>query len=300
MFEEQCSIYRNAKDRWGIGQMQVGEFLFSGRWKEPVMRLRSMVAEYGALEAKKHEEYGRTKEMLPGATLSGLFRRRKGDQLIQHTGYIALDIDLGDNMSVSDFENILFVLRHRPEICCYMRSCSGTGYFALVRLAYPDKHKQQFAALRRDYSALGITLDKACSDITRIRFASYDDEPYINERAIPYMGVDLGYQHIAVRGNYNSPQWQSRTGDTLSRVERLVSMLEHHGIDITASYDDWVHVGFSLASLGEVSGREFFHRVSRLNPGYNAQECDKKFATFKNPRSTIGTFIKMCSDYGVR
>ena len=300
MLEEQCSIYASAKDRIGIGQMSIRDFLFSGRWKEPVLRLRRLVAEYGALEAKKRDDYRLMKQRLPGATLSGLFSRRKGDCLICHTGYIALDIDLADNATLGDFRNIEYVLRHRPEVACYLRSCSGTGYFALVRLGYPDKHKEQFAALREEYGAMGVELDKACSDITRIRFATYDEEPFINERAIGYRGIALARDEVlapkaAVRGY--TGQWQGQ--GIMDRVDRLVSELERNRIDITANYQDWIRIGFSLATLGE-AGRQFYHRVSAMNPGYKPRECDSKFSTFpKSSRVGIGTFIGICQDYGI-
>lgn len=300
MFEEQCSIYRSAKDRDGIGQMSVGDFLFTDRWREPVMRLREMIDRYGPLEAKRRDDYRRMKQQLPGATLSGLFSRRKTDCLISHTGYIAIDIDLGDNRGLSDFGNIEYVLRHRPEVSCFLKSCSGTGYFALVRLGYPEQHKEQFRALSDEYSALGIALDRACSDITRIRFATYDEHPYINERSICYRGIDLGRQVLAPRAAVLGQGYEQGASATADKVDRLISELERHRIDITAAYNDWVRVGFALATLGEHPGREFFHRVSALNPGYKPQECDRKFTQLMQPsRIHIGTFIAMCKDYGV-
>lgn len=299
IFDVECSVYRSAKDRVGIGSMSVRDFLLGERWKEPVMKLRSMVAEYGPLEAKKHEDYKSTKLQLPGATLSGLFSRRKGDCLIKHTGFLAIDIDLGDNVSIGNFDTILRTLRHRTEVALYMRSCSGTGYFALVPLAYPDHHKEQFRALQKEYAAMGIVIDNACSDITRIRFASYDDQPYINEHSVPYMGVDLGKQTLAPRaavygGRVDSMDEQAKA------VDALVAKLEAYHIDITDSYNDWFRVGFALANLPSPIGRQMFHRVSAICKKYNPQECDKKFDTLQRPEKIgIGTFFHICEDYGV-
>lgn len=36
---------------------------------------------------------------------------------------------------------------------------------------------------------MGITIDGACSDLTRMRCISYDEHPLINMSAIPYEGV---------------------------------------------------------------------------------------------------------------
>lgn len=299
IFDVKCSVYRSAKDRIGTGDMTIAEFLLGERWKEPVLRLRDMVAEYGPLEAKKHEDYKLTKQQLPGATLSGLFSRRKGDCLIQHTGFVAIDIDLGDNTSIGNFGTILRTLRHRAEVAMYMRSCSGTGYFALIPLAYPEHHKEQFRALQKEYAAMGIVLDNACSDITRIRFASYDEHPYVNEQAIPYMGVDLGSQTLAPRAAVYGGHVDSMDSK-VQAVETLVSRLEMHHIDITDSYNDWYRIGFALANLPNPIGRQMFHRVSAICKKYNPQECDKKFDTLQCPEKIgLGTFFHICEDYGI-
>jgi len=299
IFDVKCSVYRSAKDRIGTGDMSIAEFLLGERWKEPVLRLRDMVAEYGPLEAKKHEDYKLTKQQLPGATLSGLFSRRKGDCLIQHTGFVAIDIDLGDNTSIGNFGTILRTLRHRAEVAMYMRSCSGTGYFALIPLAYPEHHKEQFRALQKEYAAMGIVLDNACSDITRIRFASYDEHPYVNEQAIPYMGVDLGSQTLAPRAAVYGGHVDSMDSK-VQAVETLVSKLEMHHIDITDSYNDWYRIGFALANLPNPIGRQMFHRVSAICKKYNPQECDKKFDTLQRPEKIgLGTFFHICEDYGI-
>ena len=299
IFDVKCSVYRSAKDRIGTGDMSIAEFLLGERWKEPVLRLRDMVAEYGPLEAKKHEDYKLTKQQLPGATLSGLFSRRKGDCLIQHTGFVAIDIDLGDNTSIGNFGTILRTLRHRAEVAMYMRSCSGTGYFALIPLAYPEHHKEQFRALQKEYAAMGIVLDNACSDITRIRFASYDEHPYVNEQAIPYMGVDSGSQTLAPRAAVYGGHVDSMDSK-VQAVETLVSKLERHHIDITDSYNDWYRIGFALANLPNPIGRQMFHRVSAICKKYNPQECDKKFDTLQSPEKIgLGTFFHICEDYGI-
>ena len=299
IFDVKCSVYRSAKDRIGTGDMTITEFLLGERWKGPVLRLRDMVAEYGPLEAKKHEDYKLTKQQLPGATLSGLFSRRKGDCLIQHTGFVAIDIDLGDNTSIGNFGTILRTLRHRAEVAMYMRSCSGTGYFALIPLAYPEHHKEQFRALQKEYAAMGIVLDNACSDITRIRFASYDEHPYVNEQAIPYMGVDLGSQTLAPRAAVYGGHVDSMDSK-VQAVETLVSKLERHHIDITDSYNDWYRIGFALANLPNPIGRQMFHRVSAICKKYNPQECDKKFDTLQRPEKIgLGTFFHICEDYGI-
>ena len=332
MFDVLCSIYTDAHDNVGrycdpathqsVQQMTIRDFCLTDRWKPVVTQLRDMVAKYGAKEAKKREDYKQTKTLLPGATLSGLFElrevtsekvnRQTGEvfavtelvsrrtaHLLQHTGFLCIDIDLQDNQSLSDMKTILRTLRHRPEVALLMQSCSGTGYFALIPLAYPQYHKEQFRALLREYAALGIVIDKQCGDVTRIRFASYDAHPYINPNVIPYSGIDLGAQMLAPKAAVYAPRTES-SDDLVNKVERLVEKLEQHRIDITNDYADWFRVGFALANLPEPFGRNFFHRVSSICEKYNASLCDQKFNALSRPdRIGIGTFFNICSQYGI-
>lgn len=316
MFDEICSVYREANDAEGrfvdretgecIQQMTIREFCLTDRWKPYVQRLRAMRQELGS-KAKKMPGYIETKKMLPGATLSGLFALYEDDSLThpgqrvmvsrreshlkQHTGWLAIDIDLADNTQLSNFENIRMVCRFRPEIGLLMRSCSGSGYFGLVRLAYPDRHKAQFKALSQEYAAMGITLDKACSNIGRVRFASWDDPDhiYINEQVVPYRGVAEYIPQImpqAVRLLYCSGRgvtyhdeggaqfWeQQRVQDRL--IELIVEELVRNNRNITESYEEWVKVGWALRS--HPYGLALFHQLSRCSQKYNEGRTNVKW-----------------------
>ena len=327
IFGKLCSVYVDAHDNYGkyvdretgeiIQQMTIRDFCLTDRWKTTVDRLRGMIAEYGAKEAKAMPQYKKIKTLLPGATLSGLFelrdtfdkrygrmvmKSRITENLKQHTGFLCIDIDRQDNQSVEDMTTILRVLRHRPEVALCMKSCSGTGYFALIPLAYPEHHKEQFKAIRRDYAALGIVLDVHCSDITRIRFASYDDNPYINENAIAYSGIDMGGQVLVPRPVYRE---RIETKDALEAdVERLVEKIEQRGADITGSYDQWLHIGMSLYNLGNV-GLHYWWRLSVFRAqehaqGHSMQELQAKWSSFAQltGRVSIRTFFYICKQNG--
>ncbi len=351
MFEEVCSIYSDALDNVGryvdtetgecIQQMSVRDFCLTDRWKPHVERLRALRKEYGAA-AKKMPEYANTKKMLPGATLSGLFATwpdecvrkdgtkftapvsRRESHLQRHTGWLAIDIDLADNNQLSDFENVRMVCRFRPEIALLMRSCSGAGYFGLVRLAYPDRHKEQFKALIREYAALGITLDKQCGNIGRVRFASWDDPEhiYINERACEYRGVEAptvlpmgsalsewhgaGYPTADRLGSQsNGRTFRDDTPrEIYLKAQYLVNKIEARGVNILEDYDAWVRCGMALYHVSSTDGYGMWQRVSRFRPadaGHGHKEIDfrQRWASFVRYNVNAGTFFKMCKDFGV-
>lgn len=332
IFDSICSVYEDAKDNCGryvdretgeiITEMSIREFCLTDRWKPIVDELRAMVDKYGEKEAKAMPEYKAKKELLPGATLSGRFELREVEvektnrytgekfmaremvsrrqaHLLQHTGFLCIDIDRQDNQSLQDMKVILRTLRHRPEVALCMKSCSGTGYFVLIQLEYPQYHKEQFAALLREYAALGITIDRKCSDVTRVRFASYDADPYVNPNAFRYTGLILETQVLAPKAAVGRT-YQESDDDLVQKVERLVRKLEALRIDITYEYDVWYKIGISLANLGYARGLEYFKRVSAISPKYNEYDCQRKYDYNSTPGTiSIAYFFARCKEAGV-
>ena len=331
MFDEICSVYESAQDAEGrfvdretgecIQQMSIREFCLTDRWKPYVQRLRAMRQELGS-KAKKMPEYIETKKMLPGATLSGLFSLYEDDSLThpgqrvmvsrrethlkQHTGWLAIDIDLADNMQMSNFENVRMICRFRPEIALLMRSCSGSGYFGLVKLAYPERHKEQFKALLKEYAAIGIMLDKACSNIGRVRFASWDDPEhiYMNENVVPYKGLEgeqsqlvslasrqmyrSHHESVEYRTEDNSNFWeQQRAQDRL--IEVIVQELVGNHRNITESYDEWVKAGWALRS--HPYGLHLFHQLSRCSSKYNEAQTNLKWQQLGNSQTVTYNYL---------
>ena len=90
--------------------------------------------------------------------------------------------------------------------------------------------------------------------------------------------------------------------NTRAKVERIVSLIEQKGIDITSGYDNWLKVGFALTSEFQEAGRGFFHRVSRQNAEYNTSDADKQYnkcLAAHGDGVTIATFFQMAKDAGI-
>lgn len=89
--------------------------------------------------------------------------------------------------------------------------------------------------------------------------------------------------------------------NTMVRIMMTIDELRKRGIDITTEYNDWMHLAFALASLGE-EGREAFHAVSSMHPDYNHDMANAKFdnalATSRNLVG-VGTFFDIAKRYGV-
>lgn len=282
LFDTKISYYSNVEDNVGT-ETSLHDFLFCDQYKEQIEHIRSISDE----DVQK-----RLKLQLPLATISGTFAPiRKVENLVTHSNLLCIDIDKKDNMGVTWFDDLKNEWHNISQILYAGRSIRGKGWFAIFRIAYPDEHKAQFEALQRDFANSGLVIDKSCKDVNRMRFISYDPEPYVNEAATLYNKVWVEPKptvHV------------SYSGGDMEQVEKCCRLIADRGIDITATYDDWFYVGAALASLGE-RGRSLFHLVSSQNAKYKAAETDKKFDNLLRNVSSIniGTFFHICSQYGI-
>lgn len=289
LYDTPITVYANVKDNVGC-QCTMRQFLKSRKYRSQIEAIRQCPDELKQKEMKK---------LLPTATLSGVFSpTRHASNLVKHSGYICIDIDQQDNAHLDTPEQMLNILRNRPEVMYAALSIRGRGYFALIPMAHPDKHRAQFQQLLADYAAIGLKLDDACADVCRLRFVTVDDNPYLNPNAIPYEGLyveQLPQCFTTAETTYNPNVWSVER-----KVDLCVKQILHHGIDITDDYNDWLSIGAALSTLGEL-GRTWFHQVSSINPGYSSTITNKKFDNVARTMKeiNIGTFFYLCRQYGI-
>ena len=288
IFQTHISVYNGVTDNTGT-RMPLGTFLFCKEYKDDILRLRAVFDK---------EKRNALKRSLPQATISGVFSpTRAKNNLSQHSGLICVDIDAKDNPDILDWETLKQDLSVLPQIAYCALSVSGKGLFLVIPLRYPEKHLQQFRQLQIDFRKMGIMIDSACSDITRLRCLSYDEHPIINENATLYEGV-----YVEKPKHKSFPTCFIYEGEnTSAEVAVYCRKIQQCGIDITASYGDWLKVGCALATLVE-SGRSLFHICSRQNAKYNAAKTDKMFTDLLRrnyQQVNIGTFFWMCKQYGI-
>lgn len=288
IFQTHISVYNGVTDNTGT-RMPLGTFLFCKEYKDDILRLRAVFDK---------EKRNALKRSLPQATISGVFSpTRAKNNLSQHSGLICVDIDAKDNPDILDWETLKQDLSVLPQIAYCALSVSGKGLFLVIPLRYPEKHLQQFRQLQIDFRKMGIMIDSACSDITRLRCLSYDEHPIINENATLYEGV-----YVEKPKHKSFPTCFIYEGEnTSAEVAVCCRKIQQCGIDITASYDDWLKVGCALATLGE-RGRSLFHICSRQNAKYNAAKTDKMFTDLLRrnyQQVNIGTFFWMCKQHGI-
>jgi len=78
--------------------------------------------------------------------------------------------------------------------------------------------------------------------------------------------------------------------------------IETHRIDIAPSYEDWLTLGFALASEYGENGRDYFHRLSQFYSKYKSGETDKQYTRCLRGKQgiTIATFFYLAKNAGIK
>jgi len=137
-------------------------------WSDAVGQLRAKAA---AGVPKK--ELADIKATLPYFTGSGVFSKREDKGLIEHSGKIIIDFD--NLMDITAARQILEADKYTEYL---FKSCSGGGLAVVVNIE-PGRHLDSFLFLEDYYKrTYNLTIDKACKDVSRPRYISYDPELY--------------------------------------------------------------------------------------------------------------------------
>lgn len=104
-----------------------------------------------------------------------------------HTGFIAFDIDIEKNPSLSQpgisDEMKEFIINEVPYVAYLGKSVSNIGMWGLIPIAYKDEHYAHFRAIVQYFNDRNIYMDVPLSDISRLRFIAYDPDAHFELQA---------------------------------------------------------------------------------------------------------------------
>lgn len=252
--------------------------LTNDRYKDRVEAIRTMSD--ADMRAKK-------KKQLPGFTPSGLFSERKAKGLIHHSGYICLDVDGKENPKITDWQRFVHDVGNRYPFIAYAGlSVSGKGAFLIVPIKHTERHTQHFDALVADLNP-DVIVDKSGRDVSRYRFMSFNENPFIKEDADTY---DKFIEPIrAERKDY---------AGTDRGIQLLYDAIMASGTNITERYSDWLSLACSLRDVP--NGRQIFHDISSMDARYNSDRCDEQFDAILNGKGySIATFFWIAKQNGI-
>lgn len=278
------SVYPQVKESVNATSMDIEDFLMkikTGYWEDGVKDVRDRLK-----KAKSKKEKSDIKAVLPNATISGTFKFRKDHGLIEHSGFIAIDFD-----KVGAPDEVASLLISDPYTFSLFRSVSGLGLCAVVRIP-TIHHRESFLALERYYKdQYNLEVDQSCKNESRTRYVSYDPDLYLNKDSQPFTKILRREKEEVGVAKYDN-----------SKIEVSLRYIEANRIDMSDSYEDWMHIGMSFATEFQEAGRSYFHRVSCISSKYDEADCNRKFDNFlKTGRGDIklGTFFHYCKQNNI-
>ncbi len=259
------------------GNMELIEFLNEvkyGKWKDQVIKIR---------EATEKVTRDKLKLKLPAFTISGIFIEREEKNLIEHSGFICIDID-----NFTDKDSLI----SDPHTYALFSSASGNGLAVIVKIN-KSKHKESFKWLRNYYfQSFGIVVDPAPSNPASLRFATWDDQIFINEKSKISKFVTAKERKI--------PSLPTVIPNDV--VGEMITECVSLGHNIAPDYDSYIRLAFSIAvGFGE-GGRQYFHSLCSVSEKYQPKHADKQYdiALKGNKQGiTVGTLYWMLANVGI-
>lgn len=291
------SIFKNVYCVEPCGTVNLFSFLLCDDYRQLVeaYRTTALIDKKKEIKAKK----------LPCVTVAGVFDTRSKMRLEhQHSGYICIDIDGKQNPRVKRRWQLTKKMLGKlfNSLCYAGLSVGGNGLCLIFKIAYPHYHKMHFYALVDEIKArTGLVVDESGSDVVRLRVASYDETPFFNPDAEPYVHIKRN-KNFAAR-KYPKYRTAEHTNIINARVKCIMNKIREKRIDITKGRNAWIRIGQALANeYGHEMGRDLFHSVSMYHPEYDIKECDSAFEwCICHCRKThIATFFYYCKKYGLR
>lgn len=280
------TLFANAEATRPQELIDFTEYLYlikNGHWQDEVIHYRAI---------QDPEERKAAKRKIIAVTPSGEFTGRGQAGLKNHSGIICIDVDDKDNEALNEK---IRALVGDPFVLAFHQSLGGLGYAIYFRIE-PTKHLDAYLAIEKYLAdTYHLVADKACKDVTRLRFVSFDPFLHKNPKEVPvfkkYLKKDAQISTRVIHAH------------TSKDMEFIISQIRSRRIDLTGSYHDWIQIGFALADHYGEAGRDYFHAISEMHPEYNAQTTDAKYDNFlKTNDGSVGiaTLFYKCKEHGIQ
>lgn len=284
---------KNCKDA-DIKTIHLADALLGESWRSQVEAVRN---------EQNENEQTTLKNQLPCFTPSGTFSHVAATGLIEHSGFISIDIDCKPQENPGlESTDLKAIIKRVPHVAYCGKSCRGKGYVLIIPIANPTKHREYFEALAYHFERAGLKIDKNCKDVSRKRFVSWDGNPYINTAAevwdITLPESKSSKTAAAARALPDNESSGSKEG-TRAKVEDIISRCEAEGIDIADDYHDWINILRSLATEFGFDGEDYAHRISAIDSRYTYDETHHKYNELLASNRgglTIGTFFHIARE----
>ena len=185
---KEISFFTSATASKPSGMLTIGQFINdckNGKYQKLIEAIRA--------EPDK-ERRNALKKRLPAVTIQSEVCEHRKREFCKNNGIIGLDID-----GLEDVEAAKQATAALPYVIAVIVSASGRGLFVIVALNRPVKNlKTLLAKLQEDFP---FPIDKTCSDVSRLRYVSYDPDLILNDNVIPYNTKKKGESIVSLRSH---------------------------------------------------------------------------------------------------
>jgi predicted P-loop ATPase len=238
-----------AKPIRNLSEQEFFDGVKNGQWQDEVLNYR-----IGVIEKTK----------LHCLTPSGVFSQREIKGLVQHSNVICLDVDAKDQICEFDIEEI----KKDDYVNVVHESCTGNGGYAIYVKIDGNKHLDAYLGLEEYFFVnYSIVLDKACKDVSRLRFVSFDPYLFQNNKSKVFKKY-LKKKEVQTK--------QHKTIVVKSDFDEMVNQAS--SMNLFDDYNDYISLCFALVSeFGEV-GRNYFHSLCSSSSKYNYEKSDRHYS----------------------
>ncbi len=282
------SIYKNTFDTTNTDTIDIDIFLENiknGHYANHVINVRT---------AKTDEERRKAKQHSPVVAISGTFSQKKDAGLIQHSGFICIDID---NVDPADTKGIICA---DDYVYAAFESIGGNGLAVIIQID-GKRHREAFLAIAEYFAnTYGVVCDHSCINVSRGRYISHDPNIYINTKAKKWVAYQPKTETTKVK--------ETKVIFVKTDFDDIINQICSRRLDIAGNYHGWVNIGFAIASKFDEAGREYFRAISQYRNGDQAKNerlIDRQYdACLKSERSgktgvTIASLYYLAKQAGI-
>lgn len=259
-----------------------------GHWQDHVIKARAIYQKEG-----KSQAYTDAKSKVP--SILGSCTMKTGAKVSKNldtmNGLLCVDID--DEQVDKDLR---FKLQNDKHTHILHKSISGINYCLFIKID-PTKFEDTFLCIA-DYflKTYSIHIDISCKNKNRLRFVSWDEDIYYNEKSNIFRATNLK--------RFKAPKKQLTSYIfTQSDFDNILGQIKDRGIDLCREdYYRYVSIGMAFANEFGASGEEKFHFVCSFGSKYNAKHTSRDYDGFckrANRENSIGTFYYYCKEEGI-
>ncbi len=281
ILSKQVSVFKESSNSGYVYyNSTINDFLTktSMKHKDKILQIR----EVNNTDEKKAKEMKGTG--IQACTISATFdRQRKVGYVKEKTGLIAIDIDKDKNPNI-DVEKAKLDVMKLPFVALCSLSIRGNGIWCLIPYNPEYYIGYVYNALKEEFKQIGYNTDDNCSDITRLRFVSIDNNILTRDIVQVY-----DKQLIKEKSEYHSEgDWELTKQDIKDIVVIIYVLVNFHNYT-TDEYDDWLYEGFRLATIPNYDvGLKLFEMISENSDNFKSySDVEEKFRECRN--TTVNT-----------